>query len=254
MKLRTRRVMVTGGCGGMGRAVVDSFLAAGAQVALVDQDVGPAQELAERSQGRLTLHRCDFSDLDAVARELGPVFEGDDAPDGLFNGAGASPKHAPDGKRWTTTTMPLEHWRKVLTINLDSLFLLTQIALKAMARRGGGRIVNVASVAARTGGSGVAPIHYVASKAGVLGLTKVAAKEAGPLGITVNAINPGRIDTPMIRDVPDEVNQVYAARIPLGRLGLPQDIANTALYLCSDLADYITGTTIEVNGGLYVGP
>lgn len=254
MEIRTRRIMVTGGCGGIGRAVVEVFLAAGARVDIVDMNVGSVRDLAARMPDRVTLHECDFADLDAVARRLAPVFEGEDAPDGLFNGAGSTPKYGPDGQRWTTPSMPLDHWRRILTINLHSAFLLTQMALRTMTRRRAGRIVNVASLAARTSGNGVAPVHYVASKAGMIGLTKVAAKEAGPFGVTVNAINPGRIDTPMIRDVPDEVNQGYLRRIPLGRLGLPEDIAKTALYLCSDMADYVTGTTIEVNGGVYVGP
>ena len=121
-----------------------------------------------------------------------------------------------------------------------------------MKAKGYGRIINLASLAARTGGY-VAPVHYVVTKAGVLGLTKVLAKEAAPLGINVNAINPGRIDTPMIHDVPDEVNQVYVDRIPAGRLGLPEDVAKVVLFLASDLSGYITGTSIEVNGGLFMG-
>ena len=97
-------------------------------------------------------------------------------------------------------------------------------------------------------------MHYVSGKAGVLGLTKVVARELGGTGVTINAVNPGRFDTQMIRDVPDEVNQAIAANIPAGRLGLPEDIAKVCLFLASDLADYLTGTTMEVNGGLYVGP
>jgi len=147
--------------------------------------------------------------------------------------------------------MPLEQWNRVMAVNLTSYFYCSKLVVPAMKQKGGGRIINIASLAARTGGY-VAPVHYVVSKSGVLGLTKVLAKETAQFGINVNAINPGRIDTPMIHDVPDEVNQSYIERIPARRLGLPEDIAKVVVFLASDLSDYITGTAIEVNGGLFM--
>jgi 3-oxoacyl-[acyl-carrier protein] reductase len=166
---------------------------------------------------------------------------------------GISPKADAHGRAWRTWEMPVEQWKKVLDVNLTAYFCCSRLVLPRMIAQRSGRIINIASLAARTGGY-VAPAHYVATKAGVLGLTKVMAKETGPYGITVNAINPGRIDTPMIHDVPDEVNQSYVARIPVGRLGRPDDVAGAVLFLASDLADYLTGTALEVNGGLYMGP
>ena len=103
-------------------------------------------------------------------------------------------------------------------------------------------------------GGAVAPVHCGSGKSGVPGLTKVVARELGGTGLTINAINPGRIDTKTTKDVPAEVNQAIAARIPVGRLGLPGDVAKVCLFLASDFADFLTGTTIEVNGGPYVGP
>jgi 3-oxoacyl-[acyl-carrier protein] reductase len=122
-----------------------------------------------------------------------------------------------------------------------------------MMERKFGRIVNIASYAARIGGYQAA-VHYTTSKAAILGFTKSLAREVAAYGILVNAINPGRIETPMTRDVPKEVSAGLILQIPCGRLGVPKDIANVALFLCSDLADYMTGTAVEVNGGLYVGP
>ena len=179
--------------------------------------------------------------------------ESEAAPDILINGVGWSPKSAPNGTPWTTWTMPVDHFNHVVAVNLTAVFQCTKLFVPTMIKRGHGRIINIAALAARVGGR-VAPVHYVAAKSGVLGLTKVTARELAGTGVTINSINPGRIDTKMIRDVPDEVNQAIAANIPVGRLGTPDDIAKTCLYLASDFADYVTGTALEVNGGLYVGP
>lgn len=244
---------MTGGCGGMGLGVGEYFAQQGIGVVLVDKSVAPGQALAAKYPGLVQLIEIDLANHALVNERLGPMFAADDAPEVLINGAGWSPKYDAEGKPWKPWTMPLEHWQLVMGINVDATFNMCRLALPAMVKRKYGRIVNIASLAARTGG-GVAPVHYVTSKAALLGMTKAIAKDVGQYNITVNAINPGRIDTPMIHDVPDEVNQGYAARIPLGRLGTPQDIAGTIAYLCSDLGDYLTGTTIEVNGGLYMGP
>ena len=140
-----------------------------------------------------------------------------------------------------------------MATNLTSHFLATRLVLPAMMANRRGRIVNVSSMAARIGAqSGGA--FYTTSKAGVLGLTMATAKEVAPFGITVNAVNPGTIATPMIDDVPGEVQAAYVSRVPLGRIGRPEDVAGAVLYLASALADYVTGTAIEVNGGFYMGP
>lgn len=237
----------------MGLGVGEYFAQQGIGVVLVDKSVAPGQALAAKYPHLVQLIEIDLANHALVNERLGPLLAADDAPEVLINGAGWSPKYDAEGKPWKPWTMPLEHWQLVMGINVDATFNMCRLALPAMVKRKYGRIVNIASLAARTGG-GVAPVHYVTSKAALLGMTKAIAKDVGQYNITVNAINPGRIDTPMIHDVPDEVNQGYAARIPLGRLGTPQDIAGTIAYLCSDLGDYLTGTTIEVNGGLYMGP
>jgi len=231
--------------------IAEAFAQLGKDVVLADRNITPADELCKK----YTNVRCiavdlgNFSDID---EKLKPLLIGDGAPDILVNGVGYSPKYAPSGERWTAWTMPLDHWREVLTVDLDSIFYTSALAIPKMIERGYGRIINIASMVSRTSGGGVAPVHYVTAKTALLGLTRATAQYAGKYGITVNAINPGRIDTPMIRDVPDKVNESIARSIPLKRLGTPQDVAGSALFLASRLADYLTGVVIEVNGGMYM--
>ncbi len=252
MEIKGNHVLITGGGGDIGLGIARAFLERGKRVTLVDQNAAPAEELSA-ALGQLTLIELDLSDSAAVEAQLSPLAQSDDAPDILINGVGWSPKSNPEGELWTTWNMPVDHFKHVVAVNLTAVFQCTGLFIPAMLNRGHGRIINIGALAARVGGK-VAPVHYVSAKSGVLGLTKVVARELSGTGVTINAINPGRIDTKMIRDVPDEVNKAIAANIPVGRLGTPEDIANTCLYLASDLADYLTGTTLEVNGGLYVGP
>ncbi|MBW2147777.1 MAG: SDR family oxidoreductase [Deltaproteobacteria bacterium] len=251
MEIRGNRVLITGGCGGIGTAIAREFLKLNTKVILCDLNIETGLELAKRHDGVVCL-QMDLGDTQEIDRHLKPLIESDDAPDILVNNVGISPKKDTAGKAYNTWEMPLEQWNRVMAVNLTSYFYCSKLVVPAMKEKGGGRIINIASLAVRTGGY-VAPVHYVVSKSGVLGLTKVLAKEVAQFGINVNAINPGRIDTPMIHDVPDEVNQSYIERIPAGRLGLPEDVAKVVVFLTSDLSDYITGTAIEVNGGLFMG-
>ncbi len=251
MEVRGNIALITGGCGGIGMAIAKEFLKLNKKVILCDLNIEKGLELAKKHDG-LSCLQVDLSDTQEIHRRLKPLIESDNAPDILVNNVGISPKKDAAGKAYKTWEMPLEQWNRVMAVNLTSYFYCSKLVVPAMKKKGGGRIINIASLAARTGGY-VAPVHYVVSKAGVLGLTKVLAKEVAQFGINVNSINPGRIDTPMIHDVPDEVNQSYIERIPAGRLGLPEDVAKVVMFLASDLSDYITGTAIEVNGGLFMG-
>ena len=252
LKIEGKRVLITGGCGDIGLGIARAFLNEGKTVSLIDQNIKPGEALAAENE-RLSVIQLNLADSEAVETRLRPLAQSENAPDILINGVGWTPKTSPEGKPWTTWEMPVEHFKQVVEVNLTAVFQCTGLFIPTMLERRHGRIINIASLAARIGGK-VAPVHYVSGKAGVLGLTKVVARELSGTGLTINAVNPGRIDTQMIKDVPDEVNQTIAANIPVGRLGLPADIAKVCLFLASDLADYLTGTTIEVNGGLYVGP
>jgi 3-oxoacyl-[acyl-carrier protein] reductase len=221
-------------------------------VTLGDQDSKPAEALSV-GPDRLTSVEVDLADAAATELALKPLSQSSKAPDFLINGVGWPPKSNPQGEAWTVWNMPIDHFNHVVAVNLTAVFQCTGLFVPAMIKRGHGRAINIGALAARVGGK-MAPINYVSAKSGVLGLTKVVARELSGTGGTINAINPDRIDTKMIRDVPDEVNQAIAANIPVDRLGTPDDVANTCLYLASDLADYLSGTALEVNGGLYVGP
>ncbi len=142
-------------------------------------------------------------------------------------------------------------WDRVLDVNLKGAFFCCQAVVPAMKRQGEGRIVSVASSAGKAGGT-LAGAHYSVSKAGVICLTKQLARELGPYGITVNAVAPGRIDTPMIRVASDEENEAFVRRTPLGRLGTPEDVAGAVVFLASDAASFITGEIVDVNGGLLI--
>jgi len=254
VKIRGTRALITGGGGDIGLATARLLLAEGCRVVLVDRAIERAEALSrEVGADRVLTIACDLADGAALEAALAPVFGAADAPDILVNNVGMSPKYLPSGERIRTWTMPLSAWNQVLATNLTAYFLCTKLALPRMIERRAGRIVSIASYAARTGGYQPA-CHYVASKAGVLGLTKSVAKEVGGHGITVNAINPRRIETQMTADVAAAVNAALIPSIPAGRLGLPEDIAKVVLFLVSDLADYLTGTAVEVNGGLYMGP
>jgi 3-oxoacyl-[acyl-carrier protein] reductase len=167
----------------------------------------------------------------------------------LVNNAGISPKH--DGVKAPVTAMDVEEWRRVLDINLTGAFRCTKACLPDMVSARWGRIVNIASQAGRTR-SDIAGAHYAASKAGMMALARTVAGEAGAAGITVNSVAPGRIDTPMAQAAGAAVNAEYLRRIPVGRLGTVDDIAAAVAFLASDEAGFITGVTLDVNGGTFM--
>jgi 3-oxoacyl-[acyl-carrier protein] reductase len=166
----------------------------------------------------------------------------------LVNNAGISPKHA--GGKLLTIDTPLSEWQEVMRINLKGPFLLARACIPLMRIGGWGRIVTMSSLAGRTG-SRLPTTSYAASKAGVIGLSRVLAEEGGRDGITVNCVAPGRIATPMSNESGADVQREYAARVPVGRLGVPEDIAAAVAFLCSEAASNITGATLDVNGGVY---
>ena len=228
--------VVTGAASGIGRAV--------------------AQRLA-REQVRLAVVDVYEGGLDDLARELGDV-------DFLVNVAGgpvAPSRQAP--RPPLPTPRPIEaiddeSWGRVVATNLTTAFLVCRAFVPGMKARRSGRIVNFTSIAARRGSDRVG-VHYAAAKGGVIGLTKTLALELGPHGITVNAIAPGYINTERMaavacgRDAPGQ-HQARLDATPLGRLGRPDDVAGVVALLCSDAGGYVSGATIDVNGGLYLGP
>ena len=244
-----RVAVVTGGGSGIGRAIAEALAAAGAAVAVLDANGNAAEDAAgaiAAAGHRAMAVACDVARFDAVesagreiAASLGPV-------DILVSNAGISPKH--DGRPASVLEMDPAEWQRVVDVNLTGAFHGARVFGPDMARRGWGSIVNQSSVAAKTHVDFVG-VHYPATKAGLIGLTKHLAGELGPMGINVNALAPGRIDTPLMRGVATAVNDAIVADTPMRRLGTPADVAAAALFLTSDAGHFITGQVVDVAGG-----
>ncbi|HQS08202.1 MAG TPA: SDR family NAD(P)-dependent oxidoreductase [Xanthobacteraceae bacterium] len=246
-----RVVLVTGSGRGIGRAMADAHADAGAALAYLDHDAALAQEAAAAAIARgvkAIAVSADVADYDAVAAAIGEAAAALGPIDVLVNNAGISPKSGADKRRVDAFAMDPAEWRRVIDVNLTGAFNCTRVVLPGMRDLGRGRIVNVSSVAGRTYCDIVA-VHYAASKAALIGFTKHLAGELGPLGITVNALAPGRIDTPLMRGTAPEANEAARMATPLRRLGSPQDVADTCLFLTSDQAGFVTGQVVDVAGG-----
>lgn len=244
-----RVVLVTGACGGIGAAIASRYVQAGAAVCLVDRDAAAGQALAARlREGGARVHfaQADVGDFalcqaacDAAQSILGPV-------DTVINNAGISPKH--QGLPVPIWQMEPAEWRQVVDVNLNSVFHFTRLLAPGMVERRFGRIVSMSSVAGKAYLDIVAA-HYSTTKAALIGLSRHLAGELGPHGITVNALAPGRIDTPMVAGAPQAANDAVTAVTPLRRLGTPNEVADACLFLTSDQASFITGQVIDVAGG-----
>ncbi len=242
--------VVTGGAGGIGEATVRALAREGARAVICDINEEGANRLEKdlQRQGVKALAvRADISDPAQVKHLVEETLARFGRVDILVNNAGISPKH--DGKKLRLWEMSIAEWEQVIRVNLNGYFLCCREIVPHMISARWGRIVNISSLAARIGGI-VAGSQYTAAKAGVLGLTKSLAAEVAEYGITVNAITPGRIDTPMTAKVSPVVNAEVVKRIPLGRLGTPDEVAAAILFLASEAAAYITGATLDVNGGM----
>ncbi len=234
--------LVTGGSRGIGKAVASRLAGAGARVALVDV-VDPEQVEAAASEigGGAIAVRANVVDADDVGAAVSQVEERLGPIDVLVNNAGITR----DG---LLIRMTEEAWSAVLDVNLKGVFNMTKAVVRGMMKRRSGRVVNIASVVGITGNAGQA--NYSASKAGVIGFTKTVAKELAARNVLVNAVAPGFIDTDMTKALPEAARETLMKLIPLGKLGAAEDVANAVLFLSSDLASYITGQVVVVDGGM----
>jgi 3-oxoacyl-[acyl-carrier protein] reductase len=232
--------LVTGASGGIGAEVARALHAAGACVGLSGTRVEPLQTLAAELGTRAHVLPCDLSDAAAVEALIKQAADAMGSVDILVNNAGITR----DG---LMMRMSDDDWLSVIEVNLNSAFRLCRAALRGMMKARWGRIINITSVVAQAGNPGQA--NYAAAKAGVAGMTKSLAQEIASRGVTVNCIAPGLIATPMTGKLNGEQRDKILAGVPAGRMGEPAEVAAAALFLASVEAGYITGATLDVNGG-----
>jgi 3-oxoacyl-[acyl-carrier protein] reductase len=246
MNLEGRVALVTGASQGIGRACALVLAEAGADVALGARNLEKLGAIAKEieSLGRKALAvSLDVSNADSVQAAVGKVQETWGKIDILLNNAGITRDNL-------VLRMKPADWEAVLRTNLEGAYHCIRLVLPGMVRRRAGRIINIASVVGQTGNAGQA--NYVASKAGLIGLTKAVAAEVASRSITVNAVAPGFVDTAMTQALPEDVRKRILSFVPLGRMGTDREIALAVRFLASDDAAYITGHVLNVNGGMYM--
>jgi len=243
--LSGRIALVTGASRGIGRAISKKLAAQGAIVVAAARAQNARETVDEiiGAGGRAEIASTDVSDARQIDALVGGVLERHGRIDVLVNNAGIA-------RDQLMLRMKRDDWDAVIATNLTAAFSLTQAVLKPMIRQKGGRIVCISSVVGQGGNAGQA--NYAASKAGLIGFVKSVAQEVASRNITVNAVAPGLIETDMTRAITESVRGDWTARIPLKRLGTPDDIAAAVCFLASDEASYITGQVLAVNGGIYM--
>jgi 3-oxoacyl-[acyl-carrier protein] reductase len=252
MRLQDRVTLITGGAAGIGKATARRFAEEGAQVIICDVNEQAGRTTVEEL-GLTAFYQVNVADREAVQAWIDGVAERFGRIDVLVNNAGVLRDgmlvKIKDGV--LVKQMPEADWDLVVSVNLKGVFNCTQAAAPVMIRQKKGVILNASSIVGLDGNFG--QTNYVATKAGVIGLTKVWARELGRHGIRVNAVAPGFTLTEMVQQMPEKVLQGMVARVPLGRMGETRDIANAYLFLASDEASYISGEVLRVDGGIVVG-
>jgi 3-oxoacyl-[acyl-carrier protein] reductase len=239
--LSGRTAVVTGSTRGIGRAIAETLVGAGARVAVVGRDQSRAQEVAAAISPEARGFACDVADTASVAAMIAAAEEAFGAVDILVNNAGLTRDNI-------LFRIKDDDWDAVLDTNLRGAFAAIRAASRGMMKRRWGRIINIASVVGLVGNKGQA--NYAASKAGLIGLTKSVAKELASRNILANVVAPGFIETDMTAAMTDEAKKALFTQIPLERLGTPSDIANIVAFLSSDASSYITGQVFVVDGGM----
>jgi 3-oxoacyl-[acyl-carrier protein] reductase len=245
-RLENKIAIVTGGADGIGKATAVRFAAEGAAVVIWDMNVekGEATTAEINADGGnvrfMKVNTAVYAEVEAATKKVAELYGKVEI---LINNAGIT-------RDATIKKMTPELWQQVIDVNLTGVFNCAKCAAEVMVAQGWGRIINASSVVALYGNFGQA--NYVATKAGVIGMTKTLAKELGRKGVTVNAVAPGFIATEMVKKMPPEVLKSMEEKVPLKRLGLPEEIAAIYAFLSSDEAAYINGTVISVDGGITI--
>ena len=242
INFKNKKILITGASGGIGQELVKKFVSLGGHV------VGSGTkteklDLIKKNNPSIKVKKFDISDHSRIEEFIENVALELDGLDILINNAGINADNL-------SLRMKDEEWKKVVDVNLTSTFLLSKYAIKKMLKNKFGRIVNITSVVAHTGNLGQS--NYSASKAGLIGMSKSLAIEYAKKNITVNCVSPGFIVSDMTMNIAEKVKLYLTSRIPMGKLGTGEDVSNCVVFLSSELASYITGETIHVNGGMYM--
>lgn len=239
--LTGKTALITGAGGGIGSAMAKALHAQGANVILLDMRAEGIDTLKAQLGERATAHVCNVTDAKAVAALPAEIEAKAATVDILINNAGITRDNL-------MMRMKDEEWDLVLAVNLTAAFHLSRAFIRGMLKKRWGRIISVSSIVGATGNPG--QCNYSATKAGITAMSKSLAQEVASRGITVNCVAPGFVKTPMTDVLTDEVKAALLKKIPMGRLSMPEDIANAVVYLASEEAGYVTGQTIHVNGGM----
>lgn len=246
MKLKDKVVLITGSARGIGKQIAATFAKEGATIVISDINAAAAEATAQefRQNGvEASSFACDVTKLESVEEMANKILDKYSRVDILVNNAGITRDNL-------LLRMTENEWDAVISTNLKGTFTCTKVITKSMLKAKSGKIINIASIIGIRGNAGQA--NYAASKAGIIGFTKSIAREFASRGITSNAVAPGYIQTEMTEKISDKAKEEIFKLIPLGKLGTPTDVANVCLFLASSDADYITGQTIVVDGGMAI--
>ena len=238
-----RKILITGSSRGIGRRIAEDFISLGAQVLITGTNENLLRKIKDELGSRCYYVRCNFSKTDEINNLFEQAVNNFGFIDTLINNAGITR----DGLFLRMSNMD---WMEVLNINLNSAFFLSQLMIKPMIKNRFGRIINISSIVGTTGNAG--QTNYAASKAAMVGFSKSLAIEVANRNITVNSIAPGYIQTEMTDKLSEDQREAIVSRIPSKKIGMPKDVSNLAVFLSSLQAEYITGQTIHVNGGMYM--
>ena len=242
IELKDTNIILTGATGGIGNSILEKLILSGANVLATGTNEDKLNLIKEKHKNVQT-EKFDISNHSEIENFINKANDSlGGRVDVLVNNAGITRDNL-------SIRMKDEEWNKVIDINLTSTFLLSKNVVKKMLKSKKGKIINITSIVGHTGNIGQA--NYTASKAGVVAMSKSLALEYGKKNINVNCISPGFISTEMTDKINDDYKEILKSKIPMNRFGTPNDIANTVIFLCSKLSDYITGETIHVNGGMY---
>ncbi|MEQ9618719.1 MAG: 3-oxoacyl-[acyl-carrier-protein] reductase [Deltaproteobacteria bacterium] len=245
-EIEQKVALITGGSRGIGKSIALRLAGDGAFVVINYQKNQDAAKKVlseiEKAGGKGKIACFSVSDFESVQEEVEKIVTEQGGLHILVNNAGIT-------QDTLLLRMKFEDWENVITTNLNGVFNCTKAVTRIMIKQRYGRIVNITSVVGEMGNSG--QTNYAASKAGIIGFTKAAAREMAPRSITVNAVSPGFIETDITNNLPEEIRNQYIEKIPLGRFGSPEDVAGVVAFLTSEEASYITGEVVRVNGGIY---